>query len=630
MAEPGATFLLNSPYTADEVWDKIPSVETQQQIIDKKLKFYVIDGLQGRRTSRHGRPHQHRDADLLLQALGYPARGRGDREDQDAIEKTYGKRGRTVVERNFAAVDGGVSRAVKRSSRSGSVDQHHQARQLRRRRRAGVRAKRHVGDDRRPRRRPAGQRLRPSTAPSPPAPPNTRSAASPANPHLGSGGLHRQCGLLAGLPARGDPHEGLRPKKTSRARRKASSTWPMARQGSFRRLMTIQVAPDDCTGCGVCVDVCPAKTSRSPSEARSTWNTSSTTWSASEELGLLPDLPECRPHQGAHGRDEGQPAARAAFEFSGACAGCGETPYVKLISQLFGDRMLIANATGCSSIYGGNLPTTPFTTTRRAWPDLEQLAVRGQRRVRPGHAPGHRRSATGCRPKACSSWLPSSATSSSTASPPSRKTKPTSQSAAGAGGALKAKLEGIDSPRRAACWPGRLLVERSVWIVGGDGWAYDIGFGGLDHVLWLPAATSTAGAGHRGLLQHRRPGLQGDPRGRVAKFAASGKPIGKKDLGMIAMAYGNVYVAQIAMGANQRQTDQGHPRGRGLSGAVADHRLQHCIAHGIDMTYSQSHMKDAVKSGFWPLYRFTPHHETEAHRSTSTAANRPCRSRSTR
>ena len=310
---------------------------------------------------------------------------------------------------------------------------------------------------------------------------------------------------------------------------------------------------------------------------------------------------------------KGSQALQPLFEFSGACAGCGETPYIKLVTQLFGDRMVVANATGCSSIYGGNLPTTPWTMNAEgrgpAWSNslfednaefglglrlgfeaqqqqarllVERLAPRHRRRPRrrdprrrPRDRAGHPR--------------------------PARAHRPADR---------RARHRGRPDEHRTAALHLRplagALVSKGVWIIGGDGWAYDIGFGGLDHVLVVRPQRQHPRARHRGVLEHRRPGVEGDAPGAVAKFAAAGKSAGKKDLGAIARAYGNVYVAQIAIGANDMQTTKALLEADAWPGPSLVIAYSTCIAHGIDMSKSMTHKKDAVQSGYWPLYRFQP------------------------
>jgi pyruvate-ferredoxin/flavodoxin oxidoreductase len=376
--------------------------------------------------------------------------------------------------------------------------------------------------------------------------------------------------------------------------------------------MTIQVAPDDCTGCGICVDVCPAHSKEQvkhksidmePKEGHLEQERAS--------FDFFLSIPDPDRTQVRADTVKGSQQLRPLFEFSGACAGCGETPYLKVLTQLFGDRMLVANATGCSSIYGGNLPTTPWSTDADgrgpAWSNslfednaefgagmrfaldaqadlartlledledelginlviglIEGMAARGDEQIRRQRL----------------------------------RVEQLRERLARLEGAAARNLEAVADT----------LVPKSVWIVGGDGWAYEIGFGGLDHVLATGRNVNILVLDTEVYSNTGGQASKATPRGAVAKFAAAGKSGGKKDLGMIATAYGNVYVGQIAMGADMPQTvkvlaeAEAHP---GPSLVIA---YSHCIAHGIDMSTAMSHQKEAVNSGYWPLYRFDPGH----------------------
>ena len=397
--------------------------------------------------------------------------------------------------------------------------------------------------------------------------------------------------------------------------------------------MTIQVAPDDCTGCGVCVNVCPAKSKEAvkhkainmePKEdhlevERANWDFFKTIPEPDRTLININNV-------------KGSQLLDPLFEFSGACSGCGETPYIKLLTQLFGDRIMVANATGCSSIYGGNLPTTPYARQRRrTGTDLGQLAVRGQRRVRARHATGAR-SGDWRRP-AC--WwrrcpIRSARTSPPRCSKPTSRTRPASTPSALTWPSWSGSCKTIDDPRarRLEAISGT-LVRKSVWIVGGDGWAYDIGFGGVDHamasgknvnilVLDTEVYSNTGGQASKAT-----------PRGAVAKFAASGKTNAKKDLGQIAMAYDNVYVAQIAMGANNIQTVKAFQEAEAFDGPSLIIAYSTCIAHGIDMETSMEPPEGPGELGVLAAVSLRPagdRSRANTH-SISTVENRPWRLR---
>jgi pyruvate-ferredoxin/flavodoxin oxidoreductase len=389
--------------------------------------------------------------------------------------------------------------------------------------------------------------------------------------------------------------------------------------------MTIQVAPDDCTGCGVCVDVCPAK-SKTEVRHKSINMEPAAEHRSSERINwdFFLEIPELDRDLLPHDSVKGSQALQPLFEFSGACAGCGETPYLKLLSQLFGDRMIVGNATGCSSIYGGNLPTTPWTTNAEgrgpAWNNslFEDNAEFGLGlRLGLEAEAGLARLLLGRLAAEVGADLAGGildADQSTEAGIRDQRVRVER---------LKDQLAGLTSGDTPDPGPGpdaaRLLtvadalVRKSVWIVGGDGWAYDIGFGGLDHVLASGRNVNVIILDTEVYSNTGGQASKATPRGAVAKFAASGKGTGKKDIGAIARAYGNVYVAQIAIGANDLQTTKALLEADAWPGPSLVIAYSTCIAHGIDMSTSMSHQKDAVKSGYWPLYRFRPSETADGH-----------------
>jgi pyruvate-ferredoxin/flavodoxin oxidoreductase len=377
----------------------------------------------------------------------------------------------------------------------------------------------------------------------------------------------------------------------------------------------IQVAPEDCTGCGVCVDVCPAKSKEEvkhraldmepiePHLARER---------ASFEYFL--GLPEPDRVAVPPGNVKGSQLREPLFEFSGACAGCGETPYLKLLSQLFGDRMVIANATGCSSIYGGNLPTTPWSRNAEgrgpAWANslFEDNAEFGLGILLglEAHVAEARRLVSDLAPQIGEDFV--------------REILEADQSDDGGIAAqrervahLKARLADRDPAARRLAGLADDLVRKSVWIVGGDGWAYDIGSAGLDHVLASSRNVNVLVLDTQVYSNTGGQASKATPRAAVAKFAASGKSIPRKDLGMMATAYGNVYVAQVALGGNDQHTVHALLEADAWEGPSLVIAYSTCIAHGIDMARSISHQSDAVKSGFWPLWRYHPGRDPHQH-----------------
>ena len=372
---------------------------------------------------------------------------------------------------------------------------------------------------------------------------------------------------------------------------------------------TVQVAPDDCTGCNLCVMACPAKNRQNPRRKSINMeprldhlDAERANWSAFEGLPVMPKERIVR--LDAKSSQFLQPL----FEFSGACSGCGETPYIKLLTQLFGSRMLIANATGCSSIYGGNLPTTPYTTDRQgrgpAWANSlfednaefglgMRLAVDAQRAQ-----------ALSLLGQLCGVIDPALLDRVKTAA---LSTDPPTEQARTDLLALKKKLDALDQPQaallRSVVDP---LVDRSVWIIGGDGWAYDIGFGGLDHVLAQRdnvniIVLDTEVYSNTGGQQSKS-----TPLGAAAKFAAAGKEVSKKDLGLMAMSYGHAYVASVAFGANNNQTVKAIVEAESYPGPSLVIAYSPCIAHGYDLAHGLSQQKLAVDCGVWPMYRFDP------------------------
>ena len=383
-----------------------------------------------------------------------------------------------------------------------------------------------------------------------------------------------------------------------------------ARGKDFKGMkFTIQVAPEDCTGCGECVQVCPAKNKTEPSR---------------KAINMAPQIPLRFPERDNYafflgipdydrtqlnvGTVKGSQLLRPLFEYSGACAGCGETPYVKLLTQLFGDRAIISNATGCSSIYGGNLPTTPYAQDANgrgpAWnnslfEDNAEFGL-GFRLTVDKHAEFARELVSALRDDIGSDLADALLNA-----------EQDDEDAIAAQRArvaqLKEKLQQVDKPQaKQLLTLAEQLVKRSVWILGGDGWAYDIGYGGLDHVLASGRNVNVLVL-DTGVYSNTGGQMsKATPRGAVAKFAAAGKPLPKKDLGMMAMNYGYVYVAKVALGANDNQTVKAFVEAEAYDGPSLIIAYSHCIAHGINMTLGYEEQKLAVDSGQWILFRYNP------------------------
>jgi pyruvate-ferredoxin/flavodoxin oxidoreductase len=372
---------------------------------------------------------------------------------------------------------------------------------------------------------------------------------------------------------------------------------------------SLQVAPEDCTGCDLCVDVCPAKNKEEARlKALNMHPQLPLREQEAENFAFFLDLPAVDRRQVRLDQVKGSQFLEPLFEYSGACAGCGETPYLKLMSQLFGDRAIVANATGCSSIYGGNLPTAPWTTDANgrgvAWSNslFEDNAEFGL---------GFRLTIDKFVEQAAelctklSSDLGDELVGALIGAEQNGEADIYEQRERVA--ELKKRLGGLEGPEaRSLEALADYLVKKSVWIVGGDGWAYDIGYGGLDHVLSTNHNVNILVLDTEVYSNTGGQMSKATPRGAVAKFAASGKPLGKKDLGLLAMAYGSVYVANVAMGANDQHTVRAFLEGEAYDGPSLFLAYSHCIAHGIDMSKGLQQQKKAVESGHWPLYRYNP------------------------
>jgi pyruvate-ferredoxin/flavodoxin oxidoreductase len=373
--------------------------------------------------------------------------------------------------------------------------------------------------------------------------------------------------------------------------------------------LTYQVAPEDCTGCGLCVYICPAKNKKEVRlKAINMVPQPPIRKREAENYKFFLSLPEYDRRLVKVGSIKGSQVLQPLFEYSGACSGCGETPYIKLITQMFGDRMIVGNATGCSSIYGGNLPTTPYAQNKEgrgpAWSNslfednaefglgfrltLDKQLEQARELLK--------KLASSLGENVVKELLEARQKDEADIYEQRQRVKE-----------LKARLQDLQSPdARNLLSLADFLVKKSVWIVGGDGWAYDIGYGGLDHVLASGRNVNLLVLDTEVYSNTGGQASKSTPRGAVAKFAAGGKPAAKKDLGLHAMAYGNVYVAQIAMGSSDLQTVRAFAEGEAYDGPSLIIAYSHCIAHGINMTAGMDNQKAAVNSGQWALYRYNP------------------------
>jgi pyruvate-ferredoxin/flavodoxin oxidoreductase len=609
-ASPGAVFLLNSIYGPDEVWGNLPQ-ETQQAIIDKNLKFYVIDAYDvAQQTGMGGRINTIMQT-CFFAISGVLPREQAIQEIKHAIEKTYGKRGETVVQRNFAAVDQALAHLheVKVPSEASS--------KINRRSPVPEQAPHFVRDVLGTMIAREGDSLPVSALPPDGTYPSATTQWEKRNITLEipvwEPDICIQCGKCAFVC----PHAVIREKVYEPSYlEEAPESWLSAdaRWKEFRDMKyTLSVSPEDCTGCGLCIEACPAK-DKSQVGRKAINMAPQPPIREREKINwdYFLSLPEVDRTQISLRTVKNSQLLEPLFEFSGACAGCGETPYLKLLTQLFGDRIVVANATGCSSIYGGNLPTTPWAVNRDgrgpAWSNslFEDNAEFGfgmrltldkqiefARELLPQLA--------GIVGDQLVDELLNADQTSEAGIQAQR------ERVAALKDRLEDRLKNVDDPKaRNLLSLADVLSRKSVWIVGGDGWAYDIGYGGLDHVLASGRNVNVLVLDTEVYSNTGGQASKSTPRAAVAKFAAKGKDVPKKDLGMIAMAYGYVYVARIAMGASDQQTLNAFLEADAYDGPSLIIAYSPCIAHGYDLRKGLEQQKLAVQSGAWPIYRFNP------------------------
>jgi len=604
-ARPGGVFLLNSPFSKDEIWNEL-ALEVQQEIIDKKLSFYVIDAFAVARDTGMGTRINTVMQTCFFAISGVLPRDEAIEQIKKSIEKTYGKRGPEVVRKNFAAVDQTLENlhqvtvpAAATATRTLPPIVSDAAPDFVKRVTAVMLANK--GDL-----LPVSAFPVDGTWPTATAQWEKRNIAQDIP--VWDAAICIQCNKCAMVC----PHAAIRAKVyESDLLKTAPGTYKsMDYKGNeFKGLKyTIQIAPEDCTGCTLCAVVCPAKDKSNPKHKSLDMHPQRPLRDAERDnYAFFLDLPEVdrtKVKQDVKGVQFLEPL----FEYSGACVGCGETPYVKLLTQLFGDRALIANATGCSSIYGGNLPTTPYTVNRDgrgpAWANslFEDNAEFGfgYRLAIDKHIEQARELMT-----RMASQLGESLVDGLLTGDQHSEGGIAEQRARVV--LLKQKLAAIMSGE--ARWLERLadyLVRKSVWIVGGDGWAYDIGYGGLDHVLAMGRDVNILVLDTEVYSNTGGQASKATPLGASARFAMAGKATGKKDLGMMAMAYGNTYVAHVAFGAKDVQTVKAFVDAEAYPGPSIIIAYSHCIAHGYDMANGLDQQKLAVDTGYWPLYRFDP------------------------
>ncbi len=613
LAKPGATFLLNSPFPASEVWENLP-VEVQQQVMDKRLHFYVIDAFKLAKDVGLGTRINTVMQPCFFYLSGVLPQAEVTEKIKKSVEDMYGKRGRVVVERNFAAIDRAIAELVEVPVPTEVFGDLHRMPPLPREAPDFVRTVTAAMLNGEGDLLPVSAMPVDGTWPTDTARWEKRAIAQEIP--IWDPSICIDCGKCAVTC----PHTAIRIKIFPADALEGAPEGFQSKKYTSRdmpgHLLSVQVAPDDCTGCGICVDVCPA---RSKTEVK---HKSINMEPALEHRDVerpnydfFLSIPEIDREKVRHDTVKGVAQLQPLFEFSGACSGCGETPYIKTLTQLFGDRMVVANATGCSSIYGGNLPTTPYAKNAAgrgpAWSNslFEDnaefgLGLRLGWERQNADARRYVEALRGVLGEGLADGLlqADQGTEGGIAAQRVR----VEQLKALLDGLGPVALDGHGDLVRSLRSLADELVDKSVWIIGGDGWAYDIGYGGLDHVLSAGRNVNILVLDTEVYSNTGGQASKATPRGAAAKFAASGKSGAKKDLGLIAQAYGDVYVAQIAIGANEQQTVRALLEAQAWSGPSLVIAYSTCIAHGIEMSTSMSHQDDAVDSGYWPLYRYRP------------------------
>jgi pyruvate-ferredoxin/flavodoxin oxidoreductase len=605
-AMPGAVFLLNSPFSAAEVWDKLPKT-TQEEMLRKKIEFYVIDGYEVARKAGMGSR-----INTIMQTCFFAISGVLPRDEaighiKKAIYKTYGKRGEAVVAKNYAAVDHALAHLEKvtlPAAVSSSFDLIPSI---------SAHAPKFVRDVLGEIAGGHGDQLPVSAIPAGGAFPTATAQWEKRNIAQFIPVWDKELCIQCGKCVMVCPHAVIRAKVYSEeAAQKAPATLQWAKpkwKGMEQDRYTLQVAPEDCTGCAVCVEVCPVKNKSDASKKAINMAPQAPLREAERaNWDFFLSIPEVDRAKLSHGQVKDLQLLQPLFEFSGACAGCGETPYIKLLTQLFGDRLYIANATGCSSIYGGNLPTTPYASNAQgrgpAWSNSlfednaefgfgMRIALDQQKEfaellvTRMAGAIGE---------ELAKALLGASQKTETEVNQQRERVK-----------ALREKLAGNkSSDARNLLAIADTLVRKSVWILGGDGWAFDIGFGGLDHVLGSGKNVNVLVLDTEVYSNTGGQASKATPRGAVAKFAASGKTTSRKDLAMEAVSYGSVYVAQVALGGNDSHVVKAFQEAEAHDGPSIIIAYSSCIAHGYDLVHGLEQQKLAVQSGYWPLMRYNP------------------------
>jgi pyruvate-ferredoxin/flavodoxin oxidoreductase len=607
-AEEGATFLLNSPYAPADVWSRLPA-RVRRQVVEKRLRFYVVDGHGVAAAAGLGSR-----VNTVLQTCFFALSGVLPRDEavaaiKRAVEKSYRRRGEAVVQKNFAAVDAALASLREVAIPDPTLDVTEsepvpswQLGEFERR----VTLPLIAGQ---------GDALPVSAVPIDGTYPVGTARWEKRNLATEIPVWDPDACIQCGKCALVCPHAAIREKvydlvhleHAPKTFKSAPARW----KELAGDLYTLQVAPEDCTSCGLCVEACPVKSKLDPGvKAVKLAALAPLRDAERDNFAYFLRLPEVDRSKLNVATVKDSQLLQPLFEFSGACAGCGETPYLKLLSQLFGDRALIANATGCSSIYGGNLPTTPWCADRQgrgpAWANslFEDNAEFGLGfRVSIDKQAEHARELLARLRGLVGDDLADALLAAD------QSTEAGILAQRGRVQALVERLRPcVDGPPevRQLLSVADTLVRRSVWLVGGDGWAYDIGYGGLDHVLASGRNVNVLVLDTEVYSNTGGQMSKATPRGAVAKFAAGGKAAPKKDLGLLAMTYRDVYVARVALGANDQQTLKALLEAEAYDGPSLVIAYSACIAHGYDLRLGLDQQKKAVAAGYWPLYRFDP------------------------